>query len=151
MSLEKQVSEKTPKAFIWHTYEDKSVPVENSLLLVSALRKQGISTEFHMPMSYFKIIGTLLLAQGKKYVYLFMLTGSVVANILTNLITIPLWGKMGAAVSSVVSYTVAGGLFLAYYVRMYGVPVRDVFLFKPEEIAMLRGKLSRVKAKLVKK
>lgn len=48
MSLEKQVSEKTPKAFIWHTYEDKSVPVENSLLLVSALRKQGISTEFHM-------------------------------------------------------------------------------------------------------
>ncbi len=104
-----------------------------------------------VPMSYFKIIGTLLLAQGKKYVYLFMLTGSVVANILTNLLTIPLWGKMGAAVSSVVSYTVAGGLFLAYYVRMYGVPVRDVFLFKPEEIAMLRGKLSRVKARLVKK
>lgn len=48
MSLEKQVSDKTPKAFIWHTFEDKSVPVENSLLLVSALRKQGISTEFHM-------------------------------------------------------------------------------------------------------
>ena len=48
MSLEKQVSDKTPKAFIWHTYEDGSVPVENSLFLVSALRKAGISTEFHM-------------------------------------------------------------------------------------------------------
>lgn len=48
MSLEKQVSEKTPRAFIWHTFEDQSVPVENSLLLVSALRKQGISTEYHM-------------------------------------------------------------------------------------------------------
>ncbi|MBO5337401.1 MAG: alpha/beta hydrolase [Lachnospiraceae bacterium] len=48
MSLEKQVSEKTPKAFIWHTFEDGSVPVENSLFLVSALRKAGISTEFHM-------------------------------------------------------------------------------------------------------
>lgn len=48
MSLEKQVSEKTPKAFIWHTFEDGSVPVENSLMLVSALRKAGISTEFHM-------------------------------------------------------------------------------------------------------
>lgn len=47
-SLEKQVSSKTPKTFIWHTFEDQSVPVENSLLLVSALRKQGISTEFHM-------------------------------------------------------------------------------------------------------
>ena len=48
MSLEKQVSDKTPKAFIWHTFEDGSVPVENSLFLVSALRKAGISTEFHM-------------------------------------------------------------------------------------------------------
>ena len=48
MSLEKQVSEKTPKAFIWHTFTDGSVPVENSLMLVSALRKAGVSTEFHM-------------------------------------------------------------------------------------------------------
>ena len=47
-SLEKRVSSKTPKAFIWHTFTDQAVPVENSLLLVSALRKQGISTEFHM-------------------------------------------------------------------------------------------------------
>ncbi len=48
MSLEKQVSQKTPKTFIWHTFTDASVPVENSLLLVSALKKAGISTEFHM-------------------------------------------------------------------------------------------------------
>lgn len=48
MSLETQVSEKTPKAFIWHTFEDNAVPVENSLMLVSALRKFEIPTEFHM-------------------------------------------------------------------------------------------------------
>ncbi len=48
VSLEKQVSSKTPKAFIWHTFEDGTVPVENSLMLVGALKKQGISTEFHM-------------------------------------------------------------------------------------------------------
>lgn len=48
LSLENQVSEKTPPAFIWHTFTDQAVPVENSLLLVSALRRAGISTEFHM-------------------------------------------------------------------------------------------------------
>ena len=48
LSLEKQVNSDVPPAFIWHTYEDQSVPVENSLLLVSALRRAGISTEFHM-------------------------------------------------------------------------------------------------------
>lgn len=102
-----------------------------------------------IPMSYFKIIGTLLLAQGRKYTYLGMLTLSVVANIVCNMFTIPLWGKMGAAAASVVSYMVAGGCFLAYYLKTYDVPARNVFLFKPEEIARLKGMLARVKRKLV--
>lgn len=48
LSLEKHVSADTPPAFIWHTYTDGSVPVENSLLFVSALRRAGVSAEFHM-------------------------------------------------------------------------------------------------------
>ena len=103
-----------------------------------------------IPMSYFKIIGTLLLAQGKKYVYLGMLTGSVVTNILCNMVTIPLFGKMGAALASVVSYTVAGGCFLVYYLKTYKIPARDVFLFSREERAWLGNKLKAVKRKLMK-
>ena len=101
-----------------------------------------------IPMSYFKIIGTLLLAQGKKFVYLGMLTASVVVNILCNCVTIPLWGKMGAAVASVVSYMAAGGCFLAYYLKTYKIPARDVFLFRPEEIARLKGMFAKVRRKL---
>lgn len=97
-----------------------------------------------VPMSYFKIIGTLLLAQGKKMVYLGMLTGSVVVNIVCNTLTIPLWGKMGAALSSVISYAVAGGLFLIYYMRKYSVRPKAVFLFSSEELARIKGKLRRV-------
>lgn len=48
LSLENQVNEDVPPVFIWHTYTDQSVPVENSLLLVGALRRAGIPTEFHM-------------------------------------------------------------------------------------------------------
>ena len=47
-SLEKQVSKDTPQAFIWHTYTDDCVPVENSLLLISAMKKYEIPVEFHM-------------------------------------------------------------------------------------------------------
>ena len=101
-----------------------------------------------IPMSYFKIIGTLLLAQGKKYTYLGMLTLSVVANIICNCFTIPLWGKMGAAAASVVSYTVAGGCFLVYYLKTYSIPARDVFLFRPEEITRLKGMIAKVRRKL---
>ena len=48
MSLENRVSAKTPPVFLWHTFEDNAVPVENSLLFASALRRAGVSTEFHM-------------------------------------------------------------------------------------------------------
>lgn len=48
MSLETQVNPDTPPTFIWHTYMDQSVPVENALLFVQALRRAGIPAEFHM-------------------------------------------------------------------------------------------------------
>jgi acetyl esterase/lipase len=48
LSPEKQVDKDTPPAFIWHTYEDPSVPVENSLLFASALRKHGVPFELHI-------------------------------------------------------------------------------------------------------
>lgn len=47
-SLEWNVSKYTPKTFIWHTFTDQSVPVENSLMYVQALVKAGISVEFHI-------------------------------------------------------------------------------------------------------
>lgn len=47
-SLELQVDENTPPAFIWHTFTDNAVPVENSLLLANALRKNNIPFELHI-------------------------------------------------------------------------------------------------------
>ncbi|MCR4901308.1 MAG: alpha/beta hydrolase [Butyrivibrio sp.] len=48
VSLEKQVNEYVPSTFIWATYTDGSVPVENSLLFTMALKEKGINTELHI-------------------------------------------------------------------------------------------------------
>ena len=48
MSIEKQVGVQMPPAFIWHTFEDSSVPVENSLLLAKAMREKNIPFEMHI-------------------------------------------------------------------------------------------------------
>ncbi len=48
VSLEKQVSAQTPPAFIWHTFTDNVVPVENSLLFTAALRKNNVNAELHI-------------------------------------------------------------------------------------------------------
>lgn len=47
-ALETLVTDKTPKTFLWHTWEDSAVPVENSLLFATALRKAGVTTELHI-------------------------------------------------------------------------------------------------------
>ncbi len=48
LSIEKQVNGHTPPVFLWHTLEDRTVPVENSFVLVSALKKAGVSAELHV-------------------------------------------------------------------------------------------------------
>ncbi|GHU20012.1 acetylesterase [Spirochaetia bacterium] len=48
VSLEKQADKDTPPAFIWHTFEDELVPVENSLLFAGALRRSGVPFELHI-------------------------------------------------------------------------------------------------------
>jgi len=48
VSLELHVSAKTPPTFLWHTYGDEAVPLENSLLFAGALRSAGVPFEFHV-------------------------------------------------------------------------------------------------------
>jgi acetyl esterase/lipase len=48
LSNELQVKKETPPCFIWHTYEDKVVPVENSLQFATALRQAGVPFDLHI-------------------------------------------------------------------------------------------------------
>lgn len=47
-SLEGFVTPFTPPVFLWHTWDDDTVPVENSLLLATSLRASGVSLEMHI-------------------------------------------------------------------------------------------------------
>jgi acetyl esterase/lipase len=48
VSLEKQISEFTPPAFLWHTFEDDVVPIENSLLFAQGMNEKKIPFELHI-------------------------------------------------------------------------------------------------------
>lgn len=48
LSTEANVTEDTPPAFIWHTSNDASVPVENSLMFASALSKHHVPFDLHV-------------------------------------------------------------------------------------------------------
>ncbi|HVU33906.1 MAG TPA: alpha/beta hydrolase [Opitutaceae bacterium] len=48
MSAELHVRQDTPPCFIWATDEDKTVPVENSLMFAEALRRAGVPFSLHI-------------------------------------------------------------------------------------------------------
>jgi acetyl esterase/lipase len=47
-SNELQVTPETPPTFIVHAIDDKTVPVENSINLILALKKAGVKSELHL-------------------------------------------------------------------------------------------------------
>lgn len=47
-SLEKHVDATTPPAFLWHTFTDRTVPLQNSLLLAEAMTAAGVPFELHI-------------------------------------------------------------------------------------------------------
>jgi acetyl esterase/lipase len=48
LSNELQVTTNTPPCFIWTTFEDKTVPMENSLLFAEGLRKNHVPFDLHV-------------------------------------------------------------------------------------------------------
>lgn len=62
LSNEKQVTKDTPPCFLWHTWEDKGVKIENSLQFVEALQRANVPFDFHVYQKGGHGIG---LSQGK--------------------------------------------------------------------------------------
>jgi dipeptidyl aminopeptidase/acylaminoacyl peptidase len=48
LSNETQVTPETPPTFLVHSSDDKTVPVQNSLLFYQALRRNGVPAEMHI-------------------------------------------------------------------------------------------------------
>ncbi len=68
-SLEEQVAADTPRTFIWHTWNDDVVPVENTLSFIAALAKNKVEAEVHIyPKGFHGLsLGNYLVNGGWSY------------------------------------------------------------------------------------
>ena len=48
LSGEKAVTKDTPPCFLWHTWEDNAVKVENSMEFAAALKRAGVPFDLHI-------------------------------------------------------------------------------------------------------
>jgi O-antigen/teichoic acid export membrane protein len=66
---------------------------------------------------------------------------SVVVLILLDLLLIPRWGLIGAAVASTLAYMTAAGTALCLYCRVSGFRPRDILLPKVEDLILVSQKI----------
>jgi O-antigen/teichoic acid export membrane protein len=91
-----------------------------------------------IPMAFFRLITTLFLAKGKQRLSFEILLASVVLNIISNFLLIPRMGINGAALASVLSYSICGYAFLYIFSREYNLNPAELFIPKEAEIMMIR-------------
>ncbi|MBT1161966.1 alpha/beta hydrolase [Bifidobacterium sp. SO1] len=48
LSIEQHIDAKTPPVFAWHTVPDDCVPMENTLMMISACKAAGVPVEAHL-------------------------------------------------------------------------------------------------------
>jgi len=95
------------------------------------------------PMILYKMMGVVFLTEGKRMLYFMPLLISAAVNAAANLYAIPRFGMYGAALSSVLSYSLCGCLFLFLYCREKQVRAKDYILPTRADLKAMRDMLLR--------
>lgn len=88
-------------------------------------------------MVFYKMVYSYNVVNGHTGVNLILLGTAAGLNVLLNIGLIPLYGILGAAAASFISYLVCGISFLAYFCLRTNTPVLDMLIIKPEDIKMM--------------
>jgi O-antigen/teichoic acid export membrane protein len=129
-----------------------------SIVIIALLGKDVISflygTEFSgsynitiimlfglLSMVLYKMIYSYNIVNGHRIVNLLFLGLAALINIVGNYFLIPLLGIVGAALTSVISYSICGVLFLVYFKKKSRIPIRIILFVTRDDYLMLRSKL----------
>lgn len=79
-----------------------------------------------LPMVLYKLIHPIYIANGKTKTVVILLTIAVFINIIGDVVLIPEFKGMGAAVSSVISYMICGVIFFVKFKVDYSVSLKEM-------------------------
>ncbi|MBR3524790.1 MAG: polysaccharide biosynthesis C-terminal domain-containing protein [Lachnospiraceae bacterium] len=94
-------------------------------------------------MNYTRMIMAYCVAEGRQIEKTIFLFAAAALNIIMNLILIPIYGIVGAAMASVISYTVSGIMFLVFFRHRTKLPLKELFFLNREDLKALRAILRR--------
>ena len=89
-------------------------------------------------MVFYKMIYSYNVANGHKNVNFVILLSAAFSNIVLNYVLIPLYGITGAAVASLISYSLCGITFLIYFCHQTKTNYLDMILIKKSDIHKIK-------------
>ena len=97
------------------------------------------------PMALFKLLGVVLVSQGKRGVHFITLAVSAIVNVVLNIFTIPHWGMYGAAWASVTGYSICGVVLTAYFCKLYKFRITELLIPSPKLLKSVFSKFKKIK------
>lgn len=96
-------------------------------------------------MVFFKMISQYNVVNNKQILNVIMLSISVIINIILNIIFIPKYNIIGAAISSVIGYLVCATVFIIYFSKVSNISIRNVVMLNKEDISLITKFLKKKK------
>ncbi|MEX2591292.1 MAG: flippase [Anditalea sp.] len=84
-------------------------------------------------LTIYKVMNMDLAGKGKPWVALKAMLPALLLNIVLNIFFIPKYGANGAAISSTISYSIAGVLFLFFYSKAAQLSVKEIIYYKKSD------------------
>jgi O-antigen/teichoic acid export membrane protein len=95
-------------------------------------------------LTLFKVMNMDLAGKGKPWISMKAMIPALIMNILLNLVLIPMYGAKGASISSTVSYSVGGILFLYFYSKEAHIPVKEIMKFSISDFEPIRNVVKNI-------
>lgn len=91
-----------------------------------------------LSMVIYKLIHPIYIAKGKQVVIVKILSLSVLLNIVANIILIPIFSIYGAAIASVLSYSLCSMFFLYTFCKEYSIKWTDFFKLEKKDFLRIK-------------
>nr|WP_301005334.1 polysaccharide biosynthesis C-terminal domain-containing protein [Lunatimonas sp.] len=86
-------------------------------------------------LTVYKVMYVDLAGKGKPWIALYAMIPSLFVNLFLNIYLIPKYGAYGAAISSTISYSIGGILFLVLYSLETKIPIKQLLAYQSTDIA----------------
>lgn len=95
-------------------------------------------------LTIFKVLNMDLAGRGKPWIALYAMAPALILNIGLNFIFIPKYGANGAALTSTISYALAGTIFIIVYSKEVDISVKSILTFTKNDFLKIKTIIFKV-------